>query len=85
MTAALQQQQQPAVQPQGTSELDNREYRAEGIKMPTFAGTKEDDVDDYMLSAKLYFESKNIEYEGTAPQQRPLSLLVANLNGPAAA
>ncbi|GMF23065.1 unnamed protein product [Phytophthora lilii] len=84
MAATLQQQQQPAVQPQGTSELDNREYRAEGIKMPTFAGTKEDDVDDYMFSAKLYFESKNIKYEGTALQQRPLSLLVANLKGPAA-
>ncbi|GMF24419.1 unnamed protein product [Phytophthora lilii] len=85
MAPTLQQQQQPAVQPQGTSELGNREYRAEGIKMPTFAGTKEDDVDDYMFSVRLYFESKNIKYEGTAPQQCPLSLLVANLKGPAAA
>ncbi|KAG6616636.1 uncharacterized protein IUM83_13048 [Phytophthora cinnamomi] len=53
--------------------------------MPKFAGTKDDDVADYLFSAKLYFESKNIKYGVDSPQQRPLSLLVANLKGPAAA
>ncbi|OWZ05571.1 hypothetical protein PHMEG_00022318 [Phytophthora megakarya] len=38
-----------------------------------------------MFSAKLYFESKNIKYGADAPQQRPLSLLVTNLKGQAAA
>ncbi|EGZ09026.1 hypothetical protein PHYSODRAFT_386631, partial [Phytophthora sojae] len=53
--------------------------------MPKFSGTKDDDVADYLFSAKLYFESKNIKYGADSPQQRPLSLLVANLKGPAAA
>ena len=38
-----------------------------------------------MFSAKLYFESTNINYKEDDSQQRPLSLLVANLKGPAAA
>ncbi|KAG6623047.1 Enolase [Phytophthora cinnamomi] len=29
--------------------------------MPRFSGTKDDDVADYLFSAKLYFESKNIK------------------------
>ncbi|EGZ04933.1 hypothetical protein PHYSODRAFT_389049, partial [Phytophthora sojae] len=53
--------------------------------MPKFSGTKDDDVADYLFSAKFYFESKNIKYGADSPQQRPLSLLVANLKGPAAA
>ncbi|GMF65527.1 unnamed protein product [Phytophthora lilii] len=53
--------------------------------MPKFAGTKDDDVADYLFSAKLYFELKNIKYSADSPQQRPLSLLVVNLKGPAAA
>ncbi|EGZ04670.1 hypothetical protein PHYSODRAFT_535906 [Phytophthora sojae] len=53
--------------------------------MPMFSGTKDDDVADYLFSAKLYFESKNIKYGADSPQQRHLSLLVANLKGPAAA
>ncbi|KAG2785376.1 hypothetical protein Pcac1_g4803 [Phytophthora cactorum] len=69
MAATLQQQQQvPAPQQQQqqqqsseSSALDAREYRAEGITIPRFSGTKEDDVGDYMFSAKLYFESKNIK------------------------
>uniref|UniRef100_M4C0P7 Uncharacterized protein n=1 Tax=Hyaloperonospora arabidopsidis (strain Emoy2) TaxID=559515 RepID=M4C0P7_HYAAE len=31
-----------------------REYRAEGISLPKFYGTQDDDVTDYMFSAKLY-------------------------------
>lgn len=90
MAATLQQQQQvpPAQQQQQADAVpaaDTREYRAEGITMPTFHGTKDADVADYMFSARLYFESKNIQYGDEAPQQRPLSLLVANLKGPAAA
>uniref|UniRef100_H3GRH5 Reverse transcriptase n=1 Tax=Phytophthora ramorum TaxID=164328 RepID=H3GRH5_PHYRM len=89
MAATLQQQQAPPQQQQQQQSespaVDTREYRAEGITMPKFSGTKEDDVGDYMFSAKLYFESKNIKYGSEAPQQRPLSLLVANLKGPAAA
>ncbi|KAE9271682.1 hypothetical protein PF001_g28270 [Phytophthora fragariae] len=77
------QQQQPSVA--DSSSPDTREYRAEGITMPKFSGTKDDDVADYLFSAKLYFESKNIKYGADSPQQRPLSLLVANLKGPAAA
>ncbi|KAG6606606.1 uncharacterized protein IUM83_19049 [Phytophthora cinnamomi] len=77
-----QQQQPPSPEP---SPQDTREYRAEGITMPKFSGTKDDDVADYLFSAKLYFESKNIKYGVDSPQQRPLSLLVANLKGPAAA
>ncbi|GMF43884.1 unnamed protein product [Phytophthora fragariaefolia] len=45
----------------------------------------DEDVTDYIFSAKLYFESKNVKYGEDSPQQRPLSLLVANLKGPAAA
>ncbi|KAF4031947.1 hypothetical protein GN244_ATG02481 [Phytophthora infestans] len=37
-----------------------------------------------MFKAKLYFESKNIQYEAEAPQQRSLLLLVATMIGPAA-
>ncbi|KAL4110594.1 hypothetical protein PRIC1_002285 [Phytophthora ramorum] len=89
MAATLEQQQAPPQQQQQQQSespaVDTREYRAEGITMPKFLGTKEDDVGDYMFSAKLYFESKNIKYGPEAPQQRPLSLLVANLKGPAAA
>ncbi|EEY53842.1 uncharacterized protein PITG_07453 [Phytophthora infestans T30-4] len=90
MAATLQQQQQqvPAPQQQPVDAApapDTREYRAEGITMPTFYGTKDADVADYMFSARLYFESKNIQYGDEAPQQRPLSLLVANLKVPAAA
>ncbi|KAG6599581.1 uncharacterized protein IUM83_19784 [Phytophthora cinnamomi] len=77
-----QQQQPPSPEP---SPQVTREYRAEGITMPKFSGTKDDDVADYLFSAKLYFESKNIKYCVDSPQQRPLSLLVANLKGPAAA
>ncbi|GMF14672.1 unnamed protein product [Phytophthora lilii] len=80
-----QRQSRQQQQPSESSALDTREYRAEGITMLKFSGTKEDDVGDYMFSAKLYFESKNIQYGSEAPQQRPLSLLVANLKGPAAA
>ncbi|GMF21308.1 unnamed protein product [Phytophthora lilii] len=80
--SATQQQQSPSPEP---SSPDTRKYRAEGITMPKFAGTKDDDVADYLFSAKLYFESKNIKYSADAPQQRPLSLLVANLKGLAAA
>ncbi|KAE9105743.1 hypothetical protein PF006_g21543, partial [Phytophthora fragariae] len=40
--------------------------------MPKFSGTKDDDVADYLFSAKLYFESKNIKYGADSPQQRPL-------------
>ncbi|EGZ16628.1 hypothetical protein PHYSODRAFT_460469, partial [Phytophthora sojae] len=53
--------------------------------IPKFSGTKDDDVADYLFSAKLYFELKNIKYGADSPQQRPLSLSVANLKGPAAA
>ncbi|GMF56600.1 unnamed protein product [Phytophthora lilii] len=62
MAATLQQQQQQSAtqQQQSTSpepsSPDTREYRAEGITMPKFAGTKNDDVADYLFSAKLYFE-----------------------------
>ncbi|KAE8958035.1 hypothetical protein PF011_g30928 [Phytophthora fragariae] len=90
MAATLQQQQQSTSQQQqpsvaDSSSPDTREYRAEGITMPKFSGTKDDDVADYLFSAKLYFESMNIKYGADSPQQRPLSLLVANLKGPAAA
>ncbi|GMF42018.1 unnamed protein product [Phytophthora fragariaefolia] len=77
MVATLQQQQQaPAPQqPQHQSSeaqaLATREYPAEGITMPKFSGTKEDDVGGYMFSAKLYFESKNIN-EFTAPDRQEL-------------
>ncbi|KAG6617470.1 uncharacterized protein IUM83_02695 [Phytophthora cinnamomi] len=77
-----QQQEPPSPEP---SSQDTHEYRAEGIAMPKFSGTKDEDVADYLFSAKLYFESKNIKYGVDSPQQRPLSLLVANLKGPAAA
>ncbi|GMF14946.1 unnamed protein product [Phytophthora lilii] len=89
MAATLQQQQQvPPPQHQQVDAAptpDTREYCEEGIIMPTFHGMKDDDVADYMFSARLYFDSKNIQYGDDAPQQRPLSLLVANLKGPAAA
>lgn len=83
MAASLQQQQQK--QSSESSAIDAHEYRGEGIVMPKFSGTKEDNVGDYMFSAKLYFEStKNIKFGSEAPHQRPLSLLVANLMGLAA-
>ncbi|GMF44656.1 unnamed protein product [Phytophthora fragariaefolia] len=89
VAAAFQQQQEAAASPspqtQDTSAADSREYRAEGITMPKFSGHKDDDVADYLFSANLYFESKSIKYGAEAPQQRPLSLLVANLKGHAAA
>ncbi|MBF6309177.1 hypothetical protein IU462_30400, partial [Nocardia farcinica] len=47
------QQQQPSVV--DSSSPDTREYRAEGITMPKFSGTKDDDVADYLFSVKLYF------------------------------
>ncbi|GMF56052.1 unnamed protein product [Phytophthora fragariaefolia] len=53
--------------------------------MPKFGGKKDEDVADFMFSAKLYFESKNLPYGDNSPQQLPLSLLVASLQGPAAA
>ncbi|EEY70556.1 uncharacterized protein PITG_05996 [Phytophthora infestans T30-4] len=53
--------------------------------MPMCYGTKDADVANYMFSARLYFESKNIQYGDQSSQQRPLALLVANLKGPAAA
>uniref|UniRef100_H3GL48 Reverse transcriptase n=1 Tax=Phytophthora ramorum TaxID=164328 RepID=H3GL48_PHYRM len=43
--------------------------------MPKFLGTKEDDVGDYMFSAKLYFESKNIKYGGTSRVSKTTSPL----------
>ncbi|KAG3113320.1 hypothetical protein PI124_g5075 [Phytophthora idaei] len=91
MAATLQQQQQQQAtvsqqqQPSDSTAHDTREYRAEGIAMPKFSEMKDDNVGDYMFSAKLYFKSKNIKFGADAPQQRPLSLLVANLKGPAAA
>ncbi|KAG2901125.1 hypothetical protein PC115_g15959 [Phytophthora cactorum] len=90
MAATLQQHQQQQatvsqLQPSDSTAHDTREYRAEGIAMPKFSEMKDDNVGDYMFSAKLYFKSKNIKYGADAPQQRPLSLLVANLKGPAAA
>ncbi|POM57592.1 Hypothetical protein PHPALM_37872 [Phytophthora palmivora] len=78
MAATLQQQQQQQSVPDSSSQ-DTREYRAEGITMPKFSGTKDDDVADYLFSAKLYFESKNIKYGADSPQQRPLSLLFEEL------
>ncbi|OWZ12814.1 LOW QUALITY PROTEIN: hypothetical protein PHMEG_00013966 [Phytophthora megakarya] len=86
MTATLEQQQQSSQQQTtDTSAPDSREYQADGIAMPKSFGKKDDDIGDYMISAKLYFESKNIKDGADAPQQRPLSLLVANLKGPAGA
>ncbi|POM72171.1 Hypothetical protein PHPALM_11157, partial [Phytophthora palmivora] len=68
MAATLQQQQQQQSVPDSSSQ-DTREYRAEGITMPKFSGTKDDDVADYLFSAKLYFESKNIN-SGLVPRVR---------------
>ncbi|GMF25830.1 unnamed protein product [Phytophthora fragariaefolia] len=75
MAATLQQQQQSASKPQqplpDPSTQDTREYRAEGITMPKFSGTKDKDVADYMFSAKLYFESKNVKYGADSPSDAP--------------
>ncbi|KAF4149891.1 hypothetical protein GN958_ATG00830 [Phytophthora infestans] len=52
--------------------------------LPRFSVTNDADAADHMFKAKLYFESKNIQYEAEAPQQRSLLLLVATMIGPAA-
>ncbi|GMF14584.1 unnamed protein product [Phytophthora lilii] len=59
MAATLQQQQQQQAPPPQQQQVDaapapdTREYRAEDIKMPTFYGTKDDDVADYMSASGL--------------------------------
>ncbi|GMF52311.1 unnamed protein product [Phytophthora fragariaefolia] len=83
--AAMMREQQQQQQPIPAQQPEMREFRAEGISMPKFGGKKDEDVADFMFSAKLYFESKNIPYGANSPQQRPLSLLVVSLHGPVAA
>lgn len=61
-----------------------REYRLEGISMPTFSGKPSESVDEFIFRAKLFFEGKNIDYAAAANQQRVLAMLAANLRDGAA-
>ncbi|POM67014.1 Hypothetical protein PHPALM_17047 [Phytophthora palmivora] len=66
----------------------NRRRSAKGITMTQFGSNNDGDVADYLVTATLYFGSKNIKYITDSQQQRSLSLLMANLivnlKGPAA-
>lgn len=48
--------------------VQDREYRTEGIAIPKFSGYKGKHAADYIFSANLYFESKNIQYGDAAYQ-----------------
>ncbi|EGZ09270.1 hypothetical protein PHYSODRAFT_339622, partial [Phytophthora sojae] len=74
MAATLQQQrQQQSTSQQQQPSVADWHHHAEVLRH------KDDDVADYLFSAKLYFESKNIKYGADSPQQRPLSLLFEEL------
>lgn len=77
--AYQQQMQQHVAAPQ-----QQREFRLEGVSMPTFSGKPTESVDEYVFRAKLFMQGKGINYNAPENQQRVVAILAANLRDGAA-
>ncbi|GMG14573.1 unnamed protein product [Phytophthora fragariaefolia] len=61
-----------------------REYKVEGISMPTFYGRLSKTVDEFIFRAKLFMQGKSIDYTEPHNGPRVVAVLPANLRDGAA-
>ncbi|POM80349.1 hypothetical protein PHPALM_1825, partial [Phytophthora palmivora] len=78
------QQQWQHQEEQRLAQQAQREYRVEGISMPTFHGRPQESVAEFIFRAKLFMRGKGINFEDPQQGSRIVAMLAANLRDGAA-